>query len=143
MIYTLKRRYFDHGTFSELSREDDSKVCAMVEREWANNRPSVSCVPEGFYQWLPTSSPKYGDCYYLEAPELGVTLTGPSLRTHILTHVANAPFQLEGCLAPGEMFGVPFIDGSACWGVISSQKAFDSLMGELGGKDHTLIIEKA
>lgn len=136
MNYTLRRRYFEFGTFSYLYRPDGSKVCAFVERADKNNAPNVSCVPEGTYRWLPHESPKFGSCYALEAETLGVTRYGPSLRTYILTHKANKPEQLEGCLAPGVDFGI--LDGD--WAVLNSTAAFNALMQELGGKEHTLTI---
>lgn len=136
MNYTLRRRYFEFGTFSYLYRADGSKVCAMVERADKNNKASVSCIPEGTYRWLPHQSPKFGECYALEAETLSVTIYGPSLRTHILTHKANLPEQLEGCLAPGVDFGI--LNGD--WGVLNSTAAFNSLMAELNGVEHSLTI---
>ncbi len=139
MNYTLKRRYFEFGTFSYLYRQDGSKVCVMCERADKNNAPNVSCIPEGTYRWLPHESPKFGNCYALEAETLGVTRYGPSLRTHILTHKANTPDQLEGCLAPGVAFGILGND----WAVLNSTAAFNALMQELGGDEHTLTIVRA
>lgn len=136
MNYVLRRRYFEFGTFSYLYRQDGSKVCAMVERADNNNAPNVSCIPEGTYRWLPHESPKFGSCYALEAETLGVTRYGPSLRTHILTHKANLPEQLEGCMAPGVAFGILGND----WAVLNSTAAFNALMQELNGQEHTLTI---
>ena len=136
--YILKRRYFEHGTYSYLYREDGSKVCCVVERADRNNKPSVSCIPEGTYNLLPHKSPKFGSCYAVEEPTLGVTRFGPSLRTHVLIHKANTPGDLQGCLAPGIDFG--FIKGE--WGVVNSTVAFNSLMKELGGKPAQLTIVK-
>ena len=134
--FILRRRYFEDGTFGTLHREDGSKVCVIAERESQNNIANRSCIPEGTYQILPHNSPKFGKCYALEAPSLGVTREGPSLRTHILIHKANTPSQLQGCLAPGVAFGV-FGDD---WGVLNSTAAFNSLMNELAGKPATLTI---
>ncbi|MFT6986236.1 MAG: hypothetical protein ACJAT7_002059 [Psychromonas sp.] len=136
--YILKRRYFKQGTFSYLYREDGSEVCCMVERPDCNNIPYESCVVEGTYDLLPHTSPHHGECYALVAKELGVTIYGPSLRTHVLIHIANTPGELAGCLAPGGDFG--YINGQ--WGVISSTDAFNPLMKELGGKPARLTIQK-
>ncbi|MDF2183474.1 DUF5675 family protein [Grimontia hollisae] len=136
--FVLTRRYFQDGTFGTLHREDGSQVCVMAERPWLNNAKSRSCVPEGTYHLLPHNSPKFGVCYALEAPTLGVTRYGPSLRTHILIHKANTPGQLQGCLAPGVNFGE--LHGE--WAVMQSTAAFDSLMTELGGEPATLTIKK-
>lgn len=138
MNYIARRRYFEHGTFSVLYRQNGSKVCVLVERADNNNQPGISCIPEGTYRWLPHVSPKFGNCYALEAKTLGVTVNGPSLRTHILTHKANRPDELEGCLAPGVAFGAIGSD----WAVVNSTAAFNALMAELGGEEHSLTIVK-
>jgi len=136
--YSLRRRYFVHGTYSTLHREDGSKVCCFVERPMFNNKPSESCIVEGTYTAIPHQSPKFGECYALEAPELGVTRNGPSLRTHILIHKANSPQDLLGCLAPGVDFG--FVNNE--WAVLNSRAAFNALMNEFAGENISLSISK-
>ena len=136
--FVLKRRYFEHGTYSTLHREDGSKVCCMVERPWMNNAKSKSCIPPGTYTLYPHKSPTFGECYALECKDLGVTRHGPSQRTHILIHKANYPSQLQGCLAPGVDFG--FVGNE--WAVVNSAAAFENLMAELGGEPATLTILK-
>ena len=112
------------GTFGTILTQDNKKICRTVEREWLDNEPSVSCIPAGLYQIKKTNSPKFGPCYCLVNKALGVTLQGPSQRTHILIHVANYPHQLKGCVAPG----MSFMESS--WGVSQSKIAFEQL-GEL------------
>ncbi|MFA0092904.1 DUF5675 family protein, partial [Vibrio sp. 10N.261.49.A11] len=82
---------------------------------------------------------KFGKCYALEAPTLGVTRFGPSQRTHILIHKANRAAQLEGCIAPGMDFGVVNNE----WAVINSGTAFDYFMAHLGGEKAKLVIRRA
>lgn len=136
--FVLLRRYFEHGTYGTLHREDGSRVCCMVERPFLNNKKGESCVPEGTYNLYPHKSPKFDKCYALEAESLGVTRSGPSLRTHILIHKANYPSQLQGCLAPGVGFG--FVGNE--WAVVNSTAAFNSLMAELAGEPAILTIKK-
>ncbi|UTM59214.1 DUF5675 family protein [Photobacterium sp. CCB-ST2H9] len=136
--FILKRRYFEHGTYGTLHREDGSTVCCMVERPFLNNKKGESCVPEGTYTLYPHQSPKFGNCYALEAESLGVTRYGPSQRTHILIHKANSPSQLQGCLAPGVDFG--FVGNE--WAVLNSAAAFHNLMDELAGAPAVLTIQK-
>lgn len=136
---TLKRRHFDHGTYSTLHTQDGEQLCCIVEREWDNNKPSVSCVPKGNYKLIPHQSPKFGTCYALEAPTLGVTRYGPSLRTHCLFHKANRANELQGCLAPGTHFGVSYGE----WAVMNSTEAFNKMMTFLGGKEWQLEITSA
>ncbi len=134
--FTLKRQCFAFGTFSTLFDSNGNELCKMVEREWDNNKRNKSCVPIGTYDLLPHVSPKYGNCYALSCPELGVTVQGNSQRTHCLIHSANLPEQLEGCLAPGISFGV--VNGK--WAVVNSKTALTRLMALLGGKPATLHI---
>lgn len=136
---TLHRNYFPHGTFSYLCDENGNAIFKTVERPWKNNQAGISCVPEGEYDLLPHKSPKFGECYALSAPTLGVTIYGPSQRTHILIHKANHPDQLEGCIAPGMEWGVV----NARWAVLNSGVAFDYLMAHLGGEKAKLIIRRA
>ena len=135
--YILKRRYFPKGTYSTLEYKGNH-VCYMVERPWLNNAPSRSCIPEGEYTISPYDSPKFGYCYIVKSKTLGVGVND-ELRTHILIHKANAPSDLQGCLAPGVDLG--FVKGQ--WAVTNSTKAFNELMSEFNGEEHTLIIEKA
>ena len=133
---TLRRRYFPEGTYSTLHDEQGKVVCYMVERPWLNNRQAESCVPEGTYNLVPHESPKFGSVYALSSPDLGVTVFGPSLRTHILIHKANVPSELQGCLAPGTALG--FLKGQ--WGVSDSTSAFNHLISLLDGKEAELTI---
>ena len=133
--YTLKRRYFETGTFSTLHREDGSKVCVFVERPWLDNAANVSCIPEGEYRAKKTDSPKFGESYYLEGET--VSLNGPSKRTHILIHAANLPEELHGCLAPG----LDFSSLAGQWAVCSSKVALGEVMGEFDEANITIKIE--
>ena len=135
--YTLKRRYFEHGTFGELFDPEGHKICCTVEREWYNNERGISCVPEGIYVAKPADSPRFGEVYVLESENLGVTHNGPSQRTHILIHKANTPDQLQGCIAPGTDFGI--VGGR--WAVLNSSKAFIDLMDLFAGLPVKIKIE--
>lgn len=136
---TLHRNYFDHGVYSTLCDEFGNKLCHTVERPWKQNQKGVSCVPEGIYQLVPHQSNKFGKCYALDGEEHGVTIWGPSQRTHILIHKANKASQLQGCIAPGMTFGA--LNGE--WAVLSSGEAFNKLMAYLDGKPAVLEIKRA
>lgn len=135
-VYYLRRRYFTFATFGHWYDGQGQQLCATVERPWCNNQPNISCIPEGDYQLQRYTSPSKGDCLSLDAPELGVTLHGPSLRTACLVHAANRAEELEGCIAPGTEFGV--VNGQ--WAVINSRKALTMLMAHVGTATHTLRI---
>ena len=78
-----------------------------LERPWENNKPEVSCIPDGDYQCGLVDSPKFGKCYEIK---------GVKDRTHILIHAANWIRQLLGCVAlgnaPGVVLGINGIMGS-------------------------------
>lgn len=138
MKIKILRRYFEHGTFSDVYI-DGEFFSVAVERAWENNVPFKSCIPEGSYKLVPHESPKYGSCYAFEASSLGVTIHGPSQRTHCLIHPANLPTQLAGCLALGERFGVVKNE----WAVMSSESAFQRLRALLGNQEHDVEITRA
>lgn len=140
-VFYLKRRYFSFGTFSDWYDVHDNLICNTVEQPWNNNEVGASCVKEGVYLISPFESPSHGDVYILSAPQLGVTKTPEEggERSLCEIHVANTPSELKGCIAPGQSFGVV----NNQWAVVSSQKAFDSLMELLDNKPAILVIGKA
>ncbi len=109
------------GTFGTIYCDDHKQICRTVEREWLDNQPSISCIQAGTYRIKKHNSPKFGACYCLVSENQGVSLSGPSVRTHILIHVANFPHGLQGCIAPGTEFH------PSAWGVANSRVAFKEL----------------
>ncbi|CAH6841467.1 conserved hypothetical protein [Vibrio chagasii] len=123
------------GTFGELTLNGELFLCT-VEKEWANNKPYVSCIPAGDYDLVPHKSPKFGECYALVNPRVGVAIYGPSERTHCLIHIANFPHEVVGCIGVGESFH------TGQWGVANSTKAMAKLMKLLDGERAKLTIER-
>lgn len=126
------------GTFGEIYVNGEF-FCFTVERSWNNNEANISCVPCGFYDITPHESPNHGTCYALQQKNLGVTIYGPSQRTHILIHIANKATELAGCIAPGKSLGV--VGGE--WAVLNSGGAFNELMALLNGRKAILEIVNA
>jgi len=64
-----------------------------VERPWLNNRPNISCIPDGTYKMVRVDSPRFGEDMWeiADVPD----------RTHILIHVANNPSNVQGCIGFG------------------------------------------
>jgi len=112
------------GTFGRWYHDGKPLTCS-VEREWKNNEPSISCIPAGDYRLQWHDSPKYGRRLHFVAPSLGVTVSGPSQRTHCLIHPANWPNQVQGCNAPGLTFRDKVPDRGL--GVASSRVAVELL----------------
>ncbi|ENC6709564.1 hypothetical protein ABKY54_004170 [Vibrio harveyi] len=108
------------GTFGTLF-DGERVICRTVEQPWNNNKKSASCIPAGIYQVNRHQSPHFGDCFSISNPDVGVTVAGPSLRTHCLIHPANYPSDVKGCIGPGASF-MP-----NKWGVSSSRKTLDML----------------
>ena len=83
-----------------------------VERPWRDNRPFVSCIPDGEYKMRRVNSPKFGE-------DMWEIVDVPG-RTHILLHVANGPGNVMGCIGLGQTI-YPNLKG-----VGSSRKAIDA-----------------
>jgi len=79
-------------------------VARILELPWRNNKPSVSCIPNGDYKAVMRKSPKFGDTYWIN-PVPG--------RSWILTHSGNFAGDKDcgfkthsnGCLLIGRYFG--------------------------------------
>lgn len=68
---------------------------ATMEREWADNKTMVSCVPPGIYPISQGWSPRFKETLW--------SIDRVPGRSRIWIHVANYHFQLNGCVAPGDM----------------------------------------
>ena len=93
MELLLLRTYSTNGTNGEIFLNDTPvTICFTIELPWLNNKPRVSCIPEGKYGIVPRNSTKFGDHFLLKnVPE----------RSLILIHPANdAVRELKGCIAP-------------------------------------------
>lgn len=106
------------GTFGRMVFNDniaDVWSCFTVERPWAQNRPTFSCIPAGLYPLTLYDSPRHGRVYLLQnVPQ----------RANIEIHIANVSSELEGCIAPGKYLGwMP-----SAWAVQASATAFKELM---------------
>lgn len=96
-----------------------------IENPWLDNKPNVSCIPEGEYQMERYDSPTHGFNTW--------QFVGVPNRTYIQIHVANYASNVMGCIGLGN--GV--IANLA--GVSSSRDAMDRF-GELTiGMDRATI----
>lgn len=117
------------GSFGKLILPDGSSFFTC-ERSWADNKTSVSCIPPGVYELRKRRSgvvERTTDGQYTE----GWEVTNVPGRTYIMLHPANWPSELEGCIAPGQGFGM--LDGRLA--VTHSRKAFDQLMQFLKSRE--------
>jgi len=109
------------GTFGELTL--GTQKWFTVERPWAQNKPSVSCIPAGVY------AVKLGAFY--SGDGIGGRPDYPAYeilnvpgRAQIKIHKANIAIQVKGCVAVGKDLGC---DGGH-WAVRRSADAFQELM---------------
>lgn len=112
----LFREYYDKQTCGTLTVYDEDTgeevfKCRTLELPDRDNQRNVSCIPEGFYDVVPRTSPKYSNHFIVkDVPN----------RTYILFHPANfvgsvnprtgSP-DLRGCIAVGKKFGDITNDG--------------------------------
>jgi hypothetical protein len=91
MELELVRTYFPNGTNGDLINEC-KHICFTIELPWLDNRPSVSCIPEGRYELERYFSEHLGNHLHVKA------VAGRSM---IMIHAANdALEELRGCIAP-------------------------------------------
>ncbi len=107
-----------------------------LERPWANNAPSVSCIPTGEY---------FCKLVYNRFLHNGVKLpctyevTSVPNRKGILFHTGNFEKDTEGCILIGQGFGE--IDNKIA--ILNSKVAFDSFLEKIGSAESfTLVIRK-
>ena len=128
MIALLERHSYSHqGTFGQLATPS-GKVFATVERPWQNNEPFISCIPEGEYICKPRRFNRGG--------YNAIEVANVPGRTHILMHIANLPYRVNGCIGINTHHGAI----GQRWAGVDSTKAFNNLMAELGGKTFKLIV---
>jgi hypothetical protein len=100
----LDRNYrTDRVTFGVLYNPNDAFKnlnLHILELPWRDNRPGVSCIPADSFECVigmyyggdgPGGKPDYPAYEILHVPG----------RKHIKMHIANYPYELGGCLAPG------------------------------------------
>lgn len=134
------------GSFGHLKAGDLELV--TVEREWLDNKPGVSCVPEGVYRLERHSSQKkwIGETWALVNHDLGVYhFADPkAIRTAILIHIANHQGQLQGCIGVGSQFGCVGAYEALTWGVWNSTKSMEKLSDVLDVEGtHYIVIRRA
>jgi hypothetical protein len=91
MELELIRTYFPNGTNGELFC-NGKRICFTIELPWLDNRPTVSCIPEGRYELEKYFSEHFGIHLHVKA------VAGRSM---VMIHAANdALEELWGCIAP-------------------------------------------
>ena len=144
MLTLVRFCYAPDGTFGYIDLEG-TRVWT-VEREWADNKPNMSCLPVGVYDLIKYSSAKYPNTYALQNKGLGVWAywSGEAVRFACVLHSANFPWQLEGCVAAGNhRRGI--VPGFQ-WGVTSSSitvRELKEYIRDKGVKRLTIVNQEA
>lgn len=98
MELVLSRTYYPTGTNGTLHLNGKT-LCFTIELPWRDNKPRVSCIPEGRYLLARRFSDRHK--HHLEVKAV-------NNRDLILIHPANhALDELKGCIAPVSMLTGP------------------------------------
>ena len=89
--------------------------CASLELPWKDNKPNVSCIPEGKYNVSKRNSPKFGKDTFAINDVPG--------RSNILIHPGNFTREIQGCILLGERFSD--IDKDKITDVVRSRAAIN------------------
>ena len=128
-VVTLVRTYHPDAA-TGISFLPSGRCIRTIERPWLDNRPNVSCYPEGAYlcKWLERSaSGRYKRVWHVQQ------VPG---RTGILWHAGNLVRHSLGCTLPGMKTGT--LEQSRA--VLSSGAALNLMRQEMGGEDFVLVV---
>lgn len=95
---------------------------------WQDNRPNVSCIPDGSYTCVPHA---WGTKEPFKFKRVWLVKNVPG-RSGILIHAGNTHLDTLGCILVGR--------GISSTGVTDSQRAIDYLRDVIGQKSFTLIV---
>ena len=131
MRATICRQYYKEqttGTLTVYDEETGEEVfkCRTLELAWLDNASNVSCIPEGYYDVVPRTSPKYGNHLHIsEVPN----------RSLILIHYGNyagsmnpktGRSDIRGCVLVGEK--LIDINGDSIADITNSKNTMSKLM---------------
>lgn len=74
---------------------EENTLLYTLEKDWTNNTPTVSCIPEGLYRCVWQKSHRFGWCY-----EVRNVLD----RSRILIHSGNTSDDSSGCILLGTSY---------------------------------------
>lgn len=133
--FLLRTRRSDHGTEGALVI--GGFYCYTLELPWRDNRPNISCIPEGTYRARLRRSPKFGVVYWV------LEVEG---RTYILVHSGNwAGDRALGLIT--DTYGCILLGMSRGWlrgqrAVLNSRYALRKFMETTKGKEIELTIKE-
>ena len=118
-IYLTRLKDTGKETLGYLSIATGSQSLSLqtLELPWRDNKPDISCIPEGIYAFEKWYSLKF---------KTVIRLLHVPGRSDILIHPANFVRQLKGCIAPG--LSLADIDGDGKIDVVKSRQAVYNLL---------------
>lgn len=126
IIRHVRYWYTPVGTYGTITLPD-GRLIYTVELPWRDNQVGVSCIPEGTYNC------RVGTFNSADPPYENVELLNVPHRTFIEVHMANAPSDLRGCIAPvSELVGI-----KGQWGGSNSARAHRILMQNIKDNQDT------
>lgn len=112
--------YTDMGTFGRMTVA--GVTLYTVERPWLDNKPSISCIPEGVYRCHPR--------WYNGGGYQAIEVADVPNRSHILFHIGNNMHDSAGCILVNSKLGS--LEG--IWSGLGSKPAFKHFMQHLNGQ---------
>lgn len=89
---SLLRIHSDAHATRGILKLGSNILCHTLELPWRSNDQNVSCIPEGSYPVIQTTSPRFGDVFYLR---------NVPARSGILIHAGNSVADTRGCVLVG------------------------------------------
>lgn len=131
-MITLKRISFGHHPVHGVLLDSNGlPLCVTLENLWLDNKPNISCIPNGEYKVKLQDSPKYGPNMWTLQHVIG--------RSHILIHWGNTAEDTRGCILVGRTFGT--LDEEPA--ILASRNAYAALRGRIGLLPFDLRIDWA
>ena len=88
----------DSGTFGVVcAGHHGEPFCVSLELPYRNNEPNISCIPNGVFEGIRVTSPRFGNTFEVKGGVIGD-------RTHILFHCGNSIEDSRGCILLAENF---------------------------------------
>lgn len=131
MRAVLCREYYDkqtHGTLTVYDEDSGDELfkCRTLELPDKDNQRNISCVPEGFYDVVPRTSPKYSSHLILkDVPNRSYILIHPANYVGSVNPRTGSP-DLRGCIAVGEKYGD--ITGDGIPEILNSKNTMKKLL---------------
>lgn len=136
-IVLMREASTDDGTFGKVTLPDGTSF-ESLELPWRENKPMVSCIPEGTYVCQSKTSQKFGDVYELK------DVPG---RAGILIHAGNAAgdesrgrrSDVRGCILLGKSRSSEGKQKT----IAQSREAVREFNDKLAGRPFTLVVRNA